>query len=418
MGNLLFLCHRIPYPPNKGDKIRAYHWLKHLVQNHDVHLGCFVDDPSDLQHVAELERRVVRLAAIPLNPTRARRRALARCRPGRPLSVGYYEDRRMRQFVYDTAERWPLDAVVVFSAAMAPYVEQLTMLPRVLDMVDVDSEKFAAYARNSRMPSRFLWSRESRTLRRFERTLAATLDLTLFVSAAEETRFLELAPEARGATSWVPNGVDAARFSPGHRFSRPFPPGPMIVFTGAMDYRPNVEACVWFANLVLPRLRAGGREVQFCIVGANPTSTIRRLGEQCGVIVTGFVADTRPYLAHADVAVAPLAIGRGVQNKVLEAMAMAVPVVATEAAFTGVDAEPGRDLLVADGPAAITAAINTVLAGGHEGLGPAGRASVLRNHNWNAAFVRFDAALDELLSRSGRVVRNGIAMETVEVAGR
>lgn len=416
MADLLFLCHRIPYPPNKGDKIRAYHWLDHLADRFRVHLGCFVDDPADLAHVPMLERRVARLAAIPLSPGRARLGAVRRVRPGRPLSIGYYDDRRMWRFVEETASRWRPETVVAFSAAMAPYAAAVDGAKRLLDMVDVDSEKFAAYAEDSTGAARLFWAREARTLLRFERRAAACFDRTLFVSAAEESRFLALAPAARGATAWVPNGVDAGHFAPDHGLKRPFPPGATAVFTGAMDYRPNVDACVWFAEQVLPRLQATGAAPRFCIVGANPAPAIRRLAARAGILVTGAVADTRPYLAHADVAVAPLAIARGVQNKVLEAMAMAKPVVATAAAFTGIEAEPGRDLLIADDPAAMAEAVASVLAGRHPGLGPAARAAVTRNHAWQSSYDRFDSVL-EAASRPPELRRVAPAPVTAAAGG-
>lgn len=406
MANLLFLCHRIPYPPDKGDKIRAWNFLEHLSRRFDVHLGCFVDDPADLAHVPDLERRVARLAAVPLDKAGAQRRALLGLRPGAPLTESYYRDRHLARFVDETVERHRPSMVFAFSAAMAQYAARVPDTPRVLDMVDVDSEKFAAYAESSRLPQSLVWAREARTLLRFERRAVAAFDRTLFVSASEEARFLALAPEARGSTAPIANGVDADRFSPRHSFETPFAPapqpGPVAVFTGAMDYRPNIEACLWFAERVLPLLRARAEGARFCIVGANPAPSLLHLAREApGVEVTGRVADTRPYLAHADVVVAPLAIGRGIQNKVLEAMAMARPVVATSAAFVGIDAVPGRDLLVADDPGAMAEAILAVHQGTYPGLGAAARDAVHRHHAWSHAFARLDSVLEEA-ERSAR----------------
>lgn len=400
MADLLFLCHRIPYPPDKGDKIRAWNFLEHLGRRFDVHLGCFVDDPADLAHVPALERRVARLAAVPLDKAAAQRRALLGLRPGAPLTESYYRDRRLARFVEETVRHHRPAMIFAFSAAMAQYAARVPDAPRVLDMVDVDSEKFAAYAASSSLPGRLVWAREARTLLRFERRAVAAFDRTLLVSESEEARFLALAPEARGKTGWIANGVDADRFSPRHRFETPFTPGPqagpVVVFTGAMDYRPNIEACLWFADHVLPALRAQAEGARFCIVGANPAPSLLQLAREApGVDVTGRVADTRPYLAHADVVVAPLAIGRGIQNKVLEAMAMARPVVATSAAFIGIDAVPGRDLLVADDAGAMATAILAVHRGACPGLGAAAREAVRTRHAWSQAFIRLDSVLAE-----------------------
>jgi sugar transferase (PEP-CTERM/EpsH1 system associated) len=146
------------------------------------------------------------------------------------------------------------------------------------------------------------------------------------------------------------NGVDLDYFDGQRAYPNPYPPGgPVLVFTGMMDYRANVDAVCWFADMVLPEIRARHADVRFAIVGAKPDQKVKRLAERPGIIVTGRVEDVRPYVAHANVAVAPLRIARGIQNKVLEAMAMAQPVVASAEAFEGIDAEPGVDLAVADG---------------------------------------------------------------------
>jgi sugar transferase (PEP-CTERM/EpsH1 system associated) len=244
---------------------------------------------------------------------------------------------------------------------------------------------------------RQVWAREARTLLAFERRAAAAFDRTIFVSAEERARFVELAPEAAATTDWVANGVDLARFDPARPSPSPYQGStPMLVFTGTMSYRPNIEAVTWFAREVLPALRAARPEAPpgFAIVGAAPAPAVLALRALPGVIVTGPVPDVRPWIAHAAAAVAPLRIARGIQNKVLEAMAMARPVIASPEAFEGLAATPGRDLLVADGATATLAAIGAVLDGAHPGLGAAARAAVRAGHDWPAALRRLDAALD------------------------
>ncbi|MBR0651050.1 TIGR03087 family PEP-CTERM/XrtA system glycosyltransferase [Roseomonas terrae] len=397
MQRLLFLAHRIPFPPNKGDKIRAWHMLDHLTRSWQVDLGCLVDDPDDLQYLNDLRCRCARVEHAVIAPGSRFARALRGLRPGQPMSLGWFRDASLAAWVRQGLAEGRYDAVVAYSSAMAPYVlgPELRGVRRVLDMVDVDSEKWLAYAADARLPMRHIWAREARTLLAFERRAAAAFDRTLLVSREEAARFVELAPECAARIDWVANGVDLDHFDPSRATPDPYgEEAPAIVFTGTMDYRPNIEAVTWFAEEVLPALRAGqARPPHFHIVGARPADAVRALAALPGVHVAGAVPDTRPYMAHAAVAVAPLRIARGIQNKVLEAMAMARPVVASPEAFEGVQARAGRDLLVADGPAATIAAVQSVLAGGHGGLGAAARMAMAAGHDWRATLRRLDAAL-------------------------
>ncbi len=339
-------------------------------------------------HVPSLRARCAELACFPLDPRRQKLRALARLRPGRPLTLDYFDNAPLRQWVRATVERERIGRVFVFCSAMAPYVMDLHGTRRVLDLIDVDSSKWTEYAGRSPLPMRWIWAREGRTLLTFEREAVQRFDRALFVSEHECNHFQALAPETLEKTGFICNGVDAEIFSPGLDVADPFQEhGQAIVFTGAMDYRPNIDAVAWFAREVLPKVRAGRPDAHFWIVGANPSDEVRRLARVEGVHVTGRVPDTRPYLAHADVVVAPLRIARGIQNKVLEAMAMARPVVASPQAFEGVRAEPGHDLLLADTAQAMADRVADVLDGLHPTLGPNARCAMLAHHDWNATLA-------------------------------
>ncbi|WP_291298695.1 TIGR03087 family PEP-CTERM/XrtA system glycosyltransferase [Elioraea sp.] len=398
MRRLLYLSHRIPFPPDKGEKIRAWHILEHLARRFAVDVGCLVDDPADLRHVPALAARVASLEAHQVaGGARAYLRALRHLKPGGTLTRGWFFHPALDAWVRKGLASGRYDAVFVYSSAMAPYVMGHPRHPatqvRVLDLVDVDSAKFKAYAQTGTSLLRPVHAREARTLLALERAAAKAFDHTLLASAAEVAHFHSLAPEA-GHVQALDNGVDAARFDPAGAYPNPFPDGaPAIVFTGAMGYRPNIDAVTWFAEAVLPRLRGRSPAPSFHIVGANPASSVRALAAHEGVFVTGTVPDIRPYLAHAAVAVAPLQIARGIQNKVLEAMAMARPVVATTGAFEGVRAVPGRDLLVADAPSDFAGAVAAVLDGAHPALGAAGRAAMLAGHDWSATLAPLDAML-------------------------
>ncbi len=392
--HLLFLAHRLPYPPNKGDKIRSFRWLDHLRQRFDVHLGCFVDRPEDRVHVETLRPGLASIAAIELNPATARLRALARLRPGRPLSVGYFYDQRLQAWVNRTVQTHQIQRALVFSTAMVPYLCALEPMPTLFDMVDLDSEKFAAYGDTASWPKTLIWRREAKTLLALERTATARFTRTFLVSDAERARFSVLAPETTAQTEAVPNGVDVTFFDPDHPCTNPYPPGhPPIVFTGAMDYRPNIEACLWFARSVMPELARDTPSPIFHIVGADPAAPIRALADHPHIAIHANVPDIRPYLRHASLVVAPLRIARGIQNKVLEAMAMARPVLTTTAALTGISAIAGRDALIADDAPDMVARARAILHGDWPDLGPAGRQAVCAHHSWATPLAALDRAL-------------------------
>ena len=392
---LLFLAHRIPYPPDKGEKIRAWHMLNHLAKRFTVDLGCLVDDPRDADYVPLVARNCAEVRVVTVGGRLATAaRALLRARPGVPLSQGWFHHPALAAWVEAGRRQRRWGAAFIYSSAMAPYVWRAQGLFRMLDMVDVDSAKWKAYASGARGPMRLVWQREAKTLFALERRAAAIFDRTIFVSEPEARHFVALAPETAGRVDWVENGVDLHRFDPTVPHPNPFPEATLpIVFTGTMNYRPNVEAVEWFAKQVLPRVRARHGRAGFWIVGANPAPPVRALARLPGVHVTGTVPDVRPFLAHAALAVAPLFIARGIQNKVLEAMAMALPVIASPQAFEGVRAVPGRDLLIAEGVEPMVDAVCAVLEGQHPGLGERARAAVREGHDWSVTLARLDSLL-------------------------
>jgi sugar transferase (PEP-CTERM/EpsH1 system associated) len=398
MRDLLFLSHRIPYPPDKGEKIRAWHFFLRLARTHRMHLGCFLDDPADRAHIDELRRHCADLKIIEIDRRRQKVLSLLRARPGRPLTLGYFDDSGLRDWVRKKLAGG-IDRAFVYCSAMAPYLMDAHGVRRVLDMVDIDSAKWGEYAARSGWPARAVWAREARTLLAFERRAAQTFDRTLFVSEAEAEAFHRLAPESAARVGWMDNGVDLQTFSPAHAFAAPLPEaGPYAVFTGTMDYWPNVDAVTWFADSVLPAIRTTHPTARFVIVGANPAPAVQKLAERQGVVVTGRVPDVRPYVAHAALVVAPLRIARGIQNKVLEAMAMGRPVLATPQAFEGLRALPGRDLLVGADAAALATLAGEVLDGQHPTLAAAARAAVERDYAWDATL----AGLDDLFAAPAR----------------
>ena len=394
--DLIFISHRIPWPLNKGEKIRGWNLIQHMRSlGYRVHLGCVVDDPSDMQHAERMRGVCESVGAFPIDKSRQKYRALLHARPGRPLMPDFYFSPALQEWIRETMARVPMDVVYIYSVAMAPYALQGgNSGRRILDAQDIDSEKWAEYARSAKFPMRLFWAREARTLLAYERMAAAACEWTFFVSEPEAVRFRELAPEVAGRVVAVECGVDLTRFSPSDTYDRPFgEPGPCLVFTGNMDYWPNADAVIWFAHEVLPLLRARIPGIRFWIVGANPTEEVRALEFMPGIHVTGRVEDVRPFVAHAAAIVCPLRIARGIQNKVLEGMAMGRPVIASPPAFEGVRAESGTELLVADGPAAFVQAVSDVLDGKHPDLGRDARQAMERGYAWNAVLAGLEGYL-------------------------
>jgi sugar transferase (PEP-CTERM/EpsH1 system associated) len=395
----LLISHRFPYPPDRGEKIRLWHILRHLARAHRIFLGCLVDDKRDWQYRKQVQAFCAELGCFGIDKRRQKLRALARFRPGRALMLDYYDSSELHHWTTDIAARVAIDLVYIYSTAMAPYALGVAAPRRILDMQDVDSEKWADYGRKSGWPARFVWAREARTLLAYERRAAMACERTLLVTEAECRRFAQLAPESSDRVFALGNGVDLDFFDgAAGGFPDPYPSGPLeagpwLALVGNMDYWPNADAATWFALEVLPMLRHLSPPPRLAIVGANPAAQVQRLADQPGVLVTGRVADVRPYLAHAAVVVAPLRIARGIQNKVLEGMAMSRPVVASPQAYEGIHAEPGRDLLVADGAEAMAHRVAEVLDGRHPGLGSAGRQAVERAYSWPAQLARLDAIL-------------------------
>lgn len=398
MDELLFLCHRLPYPPNKGDKIRSFHLLRHLAARYRVHLGTFVDDPADWDHVAEVRKLCDQLCVVPLKPMWATARSLTALAVNEALTAHYYRSGRLQRWVDSILVRGTVRKAVVFSSGMAGYLRGRLggNLRGVLDFVDVDSDKWAQYGDRAAWPLNWLYRMEARRLLAHDARAALEYDANLFVSSSEAALFQCLAPDAASRVAVIENGVDVDYFSPGESYPSPYRTGAApIVFTGAMDYRANADAVEWFTREVLPTIINRVPTAQFYIVGSRPVERVRRLERVEGVVVTGGVPDTRPYLAHARVAIAPLRIARGIQNKVLEALAMGVPVVATAAAAEGIDLSRDKAFQVADEPRMFAEQVMQFLSEENaRGMGREARDWVVHRYNWEDRLAEVDTLLD------------------------
>lgn len=331
---ILYLAHRIPYPPNKGDKIRSYHTLRYLADRHEVWCACFVDDPADRQHVGALASLCRGVIALPLNRRWATLRGLGNLLIEEPASDGFYRVPAMARRLAELTSRVDFDAALFFSSSMGQYADAVRARRKLIDFCDLDSRKWAELARLAAWPRSALLALESRLMAEREHALYERFDATILISAAEAAGWRE---GDRQKLVIVGNGVELPQLPGGLRYDCG-----VVGFVGDMRYAPNVDGVCWFAQEVWPRVRAACPSAEFHVVGRGAPKRVHALATLPGVRVLGEVPEILPHLLDFQMVVAPLRIARGVQNKVLEAMAAARPVVATPEAATGiVDAENG-----------------------------------------------------------------------------
>jgi sugar transferase (PEP-CTERM/EpsH1 system associated) len=394
MANVLFLAHRLPYPPDKGDKIHTYHLLRHLAARHRVLLGCFVDDSADEQHIPFVQSMCAELHVSRLRPGPARVRSLTGLATQEPLTVTFYRDRALRAWVQGVRAQGRADVLFVYSSSMLQYAHGFD-LPMVIDFADVDSAKWADYGQRHGWPMSWVYRREALHLLGVERQGAARAQWSLFATEQEAELFRGVAPESAARIGVLGNGVNSDYFAPDPARLSPYAAGEIpLVFMGAMDYWPNIDAVTWFAQDMLPKLRARWPGLRFHIVGRNPAPAVQALAGEA-VNVTGTVPDVRPYVQHAAAVVAPLRLARGIQNKVLEAMAMARPVVAASSCVSVIDAQDGRDLLSATAADDYVQAVSALLTDPARAaaIGAAGRKQVISSYGWDARLADLDRFL-------------------------
>lgn len=408
-GEILFLAHRIPFPPDRGDKIRSHHLLKGLAALAPVHVATLADDPKDMDCEAELAELATSHCLVSRTKPlwRAGAEALA---TGQPVSGPAFYHPDLARYVQIVLAERPVDTIVAFSSQMGQYIPAGFKGRVLFDFVDVDSAKFEAYADKSAWPMRWIHAREARLLRAEEAKLARRAKVSLLVSPEEAALFAaRLSPEDRASCDvrGLRNGIDAVTFDPDLVLPEPRlldKQGPRLIFTGQMDYAPNIDAALRVARSILPLVRQSCPDATFHVVGRNPGPALMALDGQEGVHVWGAVEDIRCWLAGADLALVPLDIARGIQNKVLEAMAMRLPVVLSSGAATGIAAQDGRDFLVCDCDAELAEAVIKLAASPQlrASIGDSARRFVVDEMSWAAML----APLPELLGRPASQTRH------------
>jgi sugar transferase (PEP-CTERM/EpsH1 system associated) len=390
---ILLLAHRLPFPPHTGDKVRAYHIAHHLAKHHSLTLGALADEADFGSSAEELRRTLGDVEVQGISRRWRRLASLGALIVGGSATMSYFASGRLRRRLERRLQAERYDLLYISSSSMAQYAESALGVPALVDFVDVDSDKWVQYGRQLGFPRGWIYSLEGRRLRWYEREVGRRAARAVVATEAEARLLRELLPSR--VISVVPNGVDLTYFAPAASSREE----PLIVFTGAMDYYPNVDGVVWFCSAILPTIRSAVPEARFVIVGKDPTPAVRRLTEIPGVQVTGAVPDVRPFLSRAALAVAPLRIARGVQNKVLEAMAAGLPVVATPKAHEGISATAGRDLFVMGEPSAFAEQVIALLRNPalRAEIGLRARHFVERNCSWEATYQRLDQVISSIV---------------------
>lgn len=404
MGEILFLAHRVPFPPDRGDRIRSHHLLKALARIAPVHVGCFAEgDGAGESALAEV---AVSHCIVPRGKPLAFA-GIEAVLAGKPVSLPAFHSRKLDAWVRHTIATRPITAIVVFSGQMGQYVPTDFTGRVVIDLCDVDSAKFESYAAGGERV--WLNTREARLLAIEEERLGQRADATLLISQVEAALYRSrLSAPDKVNIQVIGNGINAAFFDPAGVIPHPIIaglPGPHFAFTGQMDYRPNEQAALWVIEALMPKMRARYPAAMFHVVGRNPTGKLMAHHGTPGVQIWGEVPDVRPFIAAADMVLAPLLIARGVQNKVLEAMAMARSVVVTPEAATGIAAQDGAQWLVSlPDSDAMCERIAPLLSDpdARTKIGAAARQFVLEHHGWEAML----ASLAGLIGMDGEVTRD------------
>lgn len=401
---ILVLTHRFPYPPNKGDRIRTFNVIKYLSSMASVDLATLSHDPLAPGDRKSLHKFCDRMAIVQVDRMSKWISAFRSLCIGKSMTEGLFQSKALQSQIVDWTRGQQYDAVVAFCSSMEQYVSvpELAGIPKVVDFIDIDSQKWQAYADASTVGKKQLFRLEAKRVERLEKKILNDSHAALVVSQ-EEVALLAHLPGSEKCHA-VPNGVDTNFFSPQHE-NVSNSDSSSCVFVGALDYLPNVEGAIWFCQRVWPQILESYPNAVFRIVGRQPTKTVLALQTIPGVEVHADVADVRPYLSAANAVVAPLQIARGIQNKVLEAMAMARPVIASPEARVGINVAPGKHILVADTPDQWVASLNTLLVNTdqQQRLGSAARQFVQEHHNWDACLKPLDKILPLCANESREV---------------
>jgi sugar transferase (PEP-CTERM/EpsH1 system associated) len=393
---IFFVCRRVPFPPDRGDKIATFNQIRHLAARHEVHVFCVGDGAPDLDNISGLNDFAKSVTTAPVSGLTIKLRALKALIDGQPLSLAALDTAKLHAAIRRKFAELAPDLIIVYSCNMAQFAEHFEDVPRIMEFGDLDSLKWRQYAERSRIPLKWIYGLEERRLLAYERRIARSFSHSLVHTELEKRDFQRLIPGVPVAV--VGNGVDLDYFRSTGTTKQPA----SIVFTGVMDYRPNVDAVIWFCNEILPVIQAAIPDANFTICGSRPVRAVMRLSNLSGVTVTGSVPDTRPYLDRAEVFVAPLRIARGVQNKLLEALAMGLPCVVSTAAWNGTAIPIGEGVVATNDPPQFAANVIDLLrdADWRAEMGRRARALAEADYRWEAQMARLDQIIAAAVPQS------------------
>jgi sugar transferase (PEP-CTERM/EpsH1 system associated) len=391
---IFYICRRVPFPPDRGDKIAAFNAIRHLAARHEVHVFCLGDGVQDLANISGLQAYAKSVSAAPVDEFTIKLRALAALVTGQPLSVAALNESKLHDAIQKKFTELRPDLIIVYSCNMAQFAEHFPNVPRIMHFGDLDSLKWPQYAERSSIPLNWIYAIEARRLLGYERHIAQIFSHALVHTEIEKHDFERLIPGIPVAV--VGNGVDLDYFRSAGEAKKPA----SMVFTGVMDYRPNIDAVVWFCDEILPIVQANIPAANFTICGSRPAPAVRRLAKRRGVRVTGWVADARPYLDRAEIFVAPLRMARGVQNKLLEALAMGLPCVASTAAWSGTAVADGQGILATDEPREFARRVIDLLgdSDGRAEMARRARAAAVANYRWEVQLACLDQVIAAVVS--------------------
>ena len=396
---ILVVCHRFPYPPQRGGKIRPFNVIRHLHNSgHEVVVASLARSDQEALEGRGLAPHCTSYRMETIRPAAAVANMVARLPTREPSSMGFFFSPRLARAIHETLASQRFDLIFTHCSSVAPYVASVRGIPKILDFGDMDSQKWLAYSRFKPFPLSLGYRLEGSKLERAELELARQFDYCTCTTRAELETLESYGSGAR--TGWFPNGVDSERFQPDGGGYDP----QTICFVGRMDYYPNQQAMFDFCRDVLPLLRERRPELRLTIVGADPSPAVRRLGRVPGVTVTGSVPQVGPHVQRAALSVVPLSIARGTQNKILESLAMGVPVVSSELAAGGVDAVPGEHLLTVREPRDYRDAILRLVDAPVERarFAAAGRARMLSHHAWARSMQVLDTIIEDCVTEGRR----------------
>ncbi|WP_333609644.1 TIGR03087 family PEP-CTERM/XrtA system glycosyltransferase [Arsukibacterium sp.] len=392
---ILYVCHRFPFPPKRGGKIRPFNMIRHFhQQGHQVYVASLARNEAEAAEGTGIERYCEQYYAAVVSEPWQFCRMILRLPVLTPSSMGYFYSRDLQRHINQLLKQHQFDLIFVHCSSVAQYVAHIKDTPKLLDFGDMDSQKWLAYRAFKPFPLSLGYWLEGQKMLRAEKQLAHQFDLCSTTTKAELATLQSY--QTHVPTAWFPNGVDSDYFKPGQQDYD----NHSISFIGRMDYYPNQEAMLQFCQHTLPLIKLQVPDVKLYIVGAEPSKAIRELANIPGVIVTGSVDDVRPFIINTAAMVAPLNIARGTQNKILEAMAMAVPVVCSSQAAGGIDAVAGRHFLIADTPSQYAQELCRLMLEPElrQQLSQAGRERMLTHHQWHLSMQQLDSIVQQCLN--------------------